>query len=220
MKNYINLSRKAIIIGLCGATIAATSFAMPKAHQGEEKLRIGIHAQLERAYTIPELTILVEANLLRQPNTSLTLDGISKTKEGSFLVELTDKAANKTLEIELNKYGFAVEGPTHGLFDNKQRREGDKKGQRMAQNTKSENGKGKSKSMQPEKKPMKELTLEEATILVKARLLAPELDVLKLGEINKTDTGFDVTILSQDDSLVKRINLNSAGLPKRDTPKS
>ena len=214
MKNYFNLSRKAIIVGLCGVSIAGAALAMPVALQDKEKkIRIGTHAQFEREYTIPELTTLVEASLLRHSNTPLELEGIGKTDEGTFNVALLNTESNEKQEIELNKYGFAVEGASRGLFfHGKRGKHSSGKNKHFGAHNER---KSKHEKMHSNKRNNKELTLKEITTLIQARMLSPKLDSLKIGEINATDAGFNVTILAQDNSLVKRIQLNKSGFPER-----
>ncbi len=57
-------------------------------------------------------------------------------------------------------------------------------------------------------------TSDEIRILAEARLLMAGNKNIKVGDINKVKDGYTVQIVTQDNSLVKQIELAPNGLPK------
>lgn len=193
MNTFFTKPRKVIMIGLCGLSIATLALAMPD-KAPTKRLKVGNYTQFERQYTIPELNTLVQANLLRSPNKSLELKGISKTESGSFNVTITDKQDNKTTDVELNKFGFSINGPMPRLFPHEKQ--------------------GKWNKKETNSTPKKILSLNEVTEKVQKRLDKLDNKAIKLGTVAANDEGFEVTILAKDDSsLIKRVQLNKAGQP-------
>lgn len=61
----------------------------------------------------------------------------------------------------------------------------------------------------------RELTKEQIHTLMEARLIMKGNDNVKLGTITDSEDGFEVTIVTQDDSLVKTVSLAKNGMPQR-----
>ncbi len=60
----------------------------------------------------------------------------------------------------------------------------------------------------------REFSAEEIRTLVEARLLIKGNENLKVGKISDTKGGYTVAIVTQDNSLVKELELASNGMPK------
>lgn len=60
----------------------------------------------------------------------------------------------------------------------------------------------------------REFNAEQIRTLMEARLLMKGNDNLKIGKISEAGDGYSVAIVTQDDSLVKELDLAANGMPK------
>lgn len=67
--------------------------------------------------------------------------------------------------------------------------------------------------MEPEEMLARELSKDQIRTLIEARLIMKGNDNLKVGKVSSTRTGFDVAIVTKDDSLVEELELAKNGMP-------
>lgn len=71
----------------------------------------------------------------------------------------------------------------------------------------------KGQHMDPEEMLARELTTEQVRTLMEARLIMKGNDNLKVGKVSSTRSGFEVSIVTRDDSLVEELELAKNGMP-------
>lgn len=235
MKQYFKKKTSIALISLCALSVTGLALAVPYMDEGDKMMKRG-HFQLDREYTLTEINTLVEAKLLRRNKDEQVLDGVEKTTQGTFLITLSN-ASGETKNIELNKFAIPVEAPLPGLFG--KHKKGGKFGKgRYAQNEHSFN---KDRKMAPdaeqgmdqtelelasnkaEKRELRReaflennaITLDEMTLIAQAKLIRLNNDDLKLGDVSVNEEGgYTVTIMSTEDELISRMQLNKAGFPE------
>ena len=209
MMNRKHTLAVALVSGLLvsGATLAKGGW------QHQELLGHGYSQQ--REFNTDEIAILVQARLLRRGNPNLKLGKVTKTQDGFSATIVTKKEASLVNTIQLDKFGR----PADGRMMKKQMKQRRAKGDctRMDSEMMAEAGWDKPTIVRHKIKPRhathskQKLNKQQIETLVEAKLIRRGNPNVKLGKVTEVGENFAVTIVTQDDALVRELTLNPAG---------
>jgi len=187
-----------------GATLAKGGWF----HHGMSIDDGSLFAQQQREFNQDEIAILMQAKLLRRGNPNVKLGKVTKTDTG-FAAEIVTKQEGSLVEtLALDSYGRPVD-----RLQRKMKKSGGKGNcQAMAGNSKP----GQKRMQQKRVERLnsdRQLTKDQVKTLMEARLINRGNPNIKLGTVNEVGENFKVTIVTQDNALVRELTLNPAGFP-------
>lgn len=217
----MNTARKAAVIAsliTAGLLTSGTVFAQGhRFHHGQYEYA-GRWVNQQREYSKDEVAILMQARILKRGNPNLTLGKVTETKEGFEATIVTKKEGALVNTIALDKYAR----PTDGSMGHHKMKK------RMYNNHKRLCAEG-NMAMDSDGQPMQRkphhrawvkrvnsdtpLTKEQIETLMEARLIRRGNPNVKLGEVQEVGENFAVTIVTQDNALVRELTLNPTGWP-------
>ena len=223
-----NTSIAFIAAGLIATTSAFAWYGEPQnAEGGKHRMKGGKHhagmmmqmgKNINKEFTADEVRTLSEARLIMKGTPHVKVGEVKPTDTG-YHVTIVANDNSLIEELNLAKNGMPLERyeavqKRREMHKNGGRKECAGKGERSEHRAKAGQRGHKGKHGQIGKQMMaREFTADQIETLSKAKLIMRGNPNLKLGEVTSTDSGYKVTIVTQDNSLVEERKLARNGMP-------
>lgn len=226
-----------IVTGLITTTsaIAVYDADSPKGgreHKSEHCMKGGKHGSfnkkdiaklMTKEFSAEEVRTLSEARLIMKGNPNVRVDEVESTNTG-YNVTIVTQDNSLVEELKLAKNAMPLE-----RFEQMQQRiEPRQNGERSEHHSKKGDGEHSERRAKKgarghghkgprgqigHKVMEREFSADEITTLTQAKLIMRGNPNVKVGTVSNTDTGYTVTIVTQDDSLVEKREVAKNGLP-------
>ena len=199
-------------------------------HKSEYRMKGGKHragmmmkmaGHMDKEFTADEVRTLSEARLIMKGNPNVRVDEVKPTDTG-YNVTIVTQDNSLVEELNLAKNAMPLER-YEAMQKRMEMRQGGKQSERGERSRKGERSEHKAnagkrghkgKRGQIGQKMMeREYTADQIETLTKAKLIIRGNSNLKLGKVTSTDKGYNVTIVTQDNSLVEERKLAKNGMP-------
>lgn len=217
----MNTTQKAVVITsliTAGLLTSSAVFAQGhRVHHGEYG-HAGRWVNQQREFNKDEVAILMQARMLKRGNPNLTLGKVTETKDGFEATIVTKKEGSLVNTIALDKYARPIDG-SMGHHKMKKRHHNNHK-RLCVDGNMAKDDDGQPMQRKPHHRAWVKrvnsetpLTKEQIETLMEARLIRRGNPNVKLGEVQEVGENFAVTIVTQDNALVRELTLNPIGQP-------
>lgn len=196
-------------------------------HRGEHRMKGGRHhvgmmmgqfsRHIDKEFTADQVRTLSEAKLIMQGNPNVRVDEVKPTDTG-YSVTIVTRDNSLVEELQLAKNAMPLERYQAMQKRMEKHQSGERserhanQGERKAKKAGHRGHKGK-RGQAGHKVMEREFTADQIETLTKAKLIMRGNENLKLGKVTSTENGYSVTIVTQDNSLVKEQQLAKNGMP-------
>ncbi|AMO54861.1 hypothetical protein [Endozoicomonas montiporae] len=222
------MNRKTSIAFIAAGLIAGTSaFAMSVETENNEVRMMGgkhrsammmskLSTHMDKEFTTDQVRTLSEARLIMQGNPNVRVDEVKPTENGySVTIVTQDNSLVEELKLAKNAMPLEryealqkrMENRSSGELRERMKDRGERKARAGQRGHKGPRGQAGHKMM------AREFTADQIETLTEAKLIMRGNDNLKLGKVTSTDNGYNVTIVTQDNSLVEEQQLAKNGMP-------
>lgn len=236
------MNKKTSIAFIAASLIATTSaFAWygeatekeGREHKAEQRMKGGkqradmagkVAKHMDREFSADEVRTLSEARLIMKGNPNVRVDEVKPTDAG-YSVTIVTQDNSLVKELNLAKNGMPLERYEALQKHMEMRQNGERRAKRSERAERGERGERTERREKAGKRGQKgkrgnighrmmerEYTADQIETLTKAKLIMRGNPNLKLGTVTPTDTGYSVTIVTQDNSLFEEQELAKNGM--------